>query len=130
MRLTAQPITIFNNINSFTLGSEWIIRAGDPNTLYFQLFDLDANDQRHLTGLNGNTPVVVTVTFPSIDDNQVITKTATVDSNDTSVFNITLLNTDYPAGGNVFFSVTEGSVTRTFPVINMLSVEMVNQGSC
>lgn len=133
MRLSAVPLINFSNINSFMSANEWTIRAGDPNTLYFQLIDLDScsGNLRHMTGVgSGNQPVIVTVTFPSIDDTQVITVTATVDPNDASVFSIALTNLQIPGSGNVFFSVSEGGVVRQFSVMNMIAVEQINQGCC
>ena len=41
MRLTSVAIINFCSINDFQESSQWTIRASDPNTLYFQLFDLD-----------------------------------------------------------------------------------------
>lgn len=133
MRLSAVPLVNYSNTNSFMGANEWIIRAGDPNKLYFQLIDLDScgGKLRYMTGVDvSNQPVVVTVTFPSIDDEQVITVDGTVDPNDASVFSIDLTNLQIPAGGNVTFSITEGTATRQFTVINMISVEQINQGSC
>jgi len=88
-RLYAIPIINYNNINSFSYGNQWTIRAGDINTtLYFQLVDLNQGPQisiggptalnsintlqpsnswlRYLAGIgNNNQPVGITVTFPS-----------------------------------------------------------------
>ena len=131
MRLTATPITNYQNTNAFITGSEWTIRAGDPNTLYFQLIDLDSSKLRHMTGVgSSNQPVVVTATFPSIDDTQVITVSCTVDPNDSSIFSIPLTSSQSPASGNVQFSVSEGGVARKFSVQNMIAVEQLNMGCC
>lgn len=134
MRLSAVPLNNYQNTNSYMSANEWTIRSGDPNVLYFQLIDLDScgGNLRHMTGVGvGNQPVVVTVTFPSIDDTQVITLTAAVDPNDSSIFFITLDGTQFPSAGNVQFSVQEGSgAPRTFSVQNMLDVEIANNSGC
>lgn len=89
MRLYAIPIVNYNNINSFSYGNQWTIRAGDVNTtLYFQIVDLDKGPQasingpiafgptnvlqlsngwlRYLVGIGStNQPAGITVTFPS-----------------------------------------------------------------
>lgn len=135
MRLSAVPLISYQNTNSYMGANEWTIRSGDPNVLYFQLIDLDSygSKLRHMTGVGGpNQPVVVTVSFPSIDDTQIIALTATVDPNDDSIFSITLDGTKFPSAGNVQFSVQEGSgAPRTFSVQNMLDVEIANNsGSC
>lgn len=154
-RLTSQPIKNFSNINDFQEASQWTIRASDPQTLYFQLFDLDnvntspfaalnsgffnaaiqSAPQRYIAGVGvSNQPVVMKVTFPSLNAGNTFTFTATQDPNDGSVFSINLpgyANTAYaPSSGNVMFSLTQGTTTWTWTVINMLAVEMTNQGSC
>lgn len=134
---------------------QWTIRATDPNTLYFQLFDLDNASttpysapynfgffginqvayQRYIPGIgSSNVPVVMVVTFPSLDPANVITVTATQDPNDGSVFSIDLPGYTSlglaPASGNVNFSLTEGIKTRTWVVQNMIGTEIANSGSC
>lgn len=128
-RLTSIPLINFSNINSFTTANQWTIRAGEANTLRFQLIDLESF-QGNLRHMAIASPVVVSVTFPSIDDTQVITVTATIDSNDASIFSISLTNVQIPGSGNVQFSVSEGGVARQFSVLNMIAVEQINQGSC
>lgn len=155
MRLTSAAIINFSNINDFQMASQWTIRATDPNVLYFQLFDLDNIDtvpysapfnwgffginqttpQRYIAGVGvSNQPVVMNVTFPSLDPSRSFIFTATQDPNDGSVFSITLpgySNSNIaPASGNVIFSLTQGTKTVTWVVQNMLAVEMTNQGSC
>jgi hypothetical protein len=155
MRLTSVPIINFCSINDFQESSQWTIRATDPQTLYFQLYDLDnvitspyaplnsgffnaaiqSSPMRYIAGVgSSNQPVVMTVTFPSLSVNSTFTYTATQDPNDGSVFSISLpgyANTAIaPASGNVMFSLTQGTVTVTWTVINMIAVEMTNQGSC
>lgn len=154
MRLSARPIITFSNINSFVYGNQWIVRAGDPLTLYFQIVDLDQGPSaviggsygslnessqlsggvgiRYLPGVSeGTTPVQVIVKFPSIDDQLVIETIATVaDPNDGSIWRVSLGSNQIPMGGSVQFSISEGSMTRRFKVLGMLSVETMNDGSC
>jgi hypothetical protein len=154
-RLTSQPIVNFANINDFQESSQWTIRATDQQTLYFQLFDLDnsftspfaalnsgffnaaiqTTFQRYIAGVGvSNQPVVMTVTFPSLNIGKTFTFTATQDPNDGSVFSFNLpgyLNAGLsPSSGNVEFTLTQGTVTWKWTVKNMLAVEMTNQGSC
>ena len=155
MRLTSTPIINFSNINNFQTASQWTIRATDPNTLYFQLFDLDNTStspysplnsgffnaaiqtvpQRWIAGVGiSNQPVVMSVTFPSLDPSKTLTFTATQDPNDGSVFSITLPgytnSAQAPASGNVMFSLTQNTTTVKWTVINMVATEMTNPGSC
>lgn len=130
MRLSAKVIKNYANINNFDYGSEWNHRAGDPNTLYFQVVDLDKDGQRFMLGLAG--PASINVTFPSIDDDAELTIAATqVDAADSSIWKIDLTDTQIPASGNVRFAVTDNAVIRKFGVLGLISVEHPdNDGSC
>lgn len=156
MRLSARPILNFCSINNFSYGNQWIIRAGDPNTLYFQIVDLDQGPAsvigapnpvfgfqstpvlsgniglRYIVGVGvQNQPYSIAVTFPSIDDNQVLNIQAVQDPNDASIWSVSLGQNQKPNSGNVNFAVTEGNSIRRFNVLNMLSVEYPQQdGSC
>jgi hypothetical protein len=141
MRLSAELIKNFCGINMFGFTDQWMIRAGDPNTLYFQLVDLDQDNGqdgcscplRYIPGIGLTPPATygVTVTFPSIDDTKTITATAIqADPNDASVWKVNLLSTQLPGSGNVIFSVAEGTAVRTFKVMNGLSVEYPGQDGC
>jgi hypothetical protein len=155
MRLTSQALINFSTINDFQNASQWTIRATDPNTLYYQLFDLDnvsqppyvpmnsgffnaaiqTSPQRYIAGVgSSNQPFSMTVTFPSLDPNNTLTFTATPNPYDGSVWSFSLPGyasaAVAPASGNVMFSLTQGTVTVTWTVVNMIAVEMINQGSC
>jgi len=154
-RLTSQPIINFCCINDFQYASQWTIRATDAQTLYFQLFDLDNTSQSPYAPLNSGffnaaiattpqryiagacpsvSPVVMTVTFPSLNAGNTLTYTATQDPDDGSVFSFSLPGYtnagSAPASGNVMFSLTQGTVTSSWTAQNMLAVEMTNQGCC
>lgn len=131
MRLSAVPIITWCNVNDFTTGNQWIIRQGDPNTLYYQLVDLDHNSSRYIAGVGtANQPASMTVTFSSIDDDQIVQIPATQDPNDGSIWAFNISPTQHIFGGNVKFSLTEGSATRTFFVMNMMAVENTNNPGC
>jgi hypothetical protein len=155
MRLTSQAVINFSNINDFQMASQWTIRASDPNTLYYQLFDLDNVDtipysapwnggffginqttpQRFIAGVGtSNQPFTMTVTFPSLNVGNTLTFNATPNANDASVWSFSIpgySNVGYaPSSGNVIFTLTQGINTWTWTVINMLAVEMTNCGSC
>lgn len=134
MRLSAVAITNFYSVNMFTTDDQWAIRSGEPNTLYFQLVDLDNTDcdgknPRRFVPLS--TVTTMSVTFPSINSGSAITVSASQDSTDKSIWSISLTNVQVPASGNVLFSITQDSVTRTFGVGNFITVEIPgNEGSC
>lgn len=155
MRLTSQALINFSTINDFQNASQWTIRASDPNTLYYQLFDLDnvsqppyvpmnsgffnaaimTSPQRYIAGVgSSNQPFSMTVTFPSLDPTRTFTFTGTQNAYDGSVWSITLpgyaISAVAPASGNVVFSLTQGIQTWTWTVTNMIAVEMTNAGCC
>jgi hypothetical protein len=148
MRLSARPLLNYASVNSFSYGNQWIIRAGDPNVLYFQIVDLDQGPTsvvggpnpsfgfsgastlsgntglRYMVGVgSGNQPAGITVTFPSIDDAQVLNSQAIQDPNDKSIWSVSLGQNQKPNSGNVVFAVSEGNSIRRFSVLNLLSVE-------
>lgn len=132
MRLSAKAVVNFANVNNFQTENQWFIRAGEPNTLYFQLVDLDQAALRYLAGIgSSNQPFQVTVTFPSIDNAKKFSVIATqADTNDSSLWAVSLSSVQIPASGNVQFSVAQGTTIRNFNVLNFLSVEYpTNDGS-
>lgn len=135
MRLSAKPIINYCNVNSFSTANQWQIRAGESNTLIFQLIDLDKSNLRYMAGIGlDNQPVQISVSFPSIDDGADITVVASqVSPDDASLWQVALSPGQVPNSGSVLFSVTEGSKTRRFNALNMISVELVgngNDGAC
>lgn len=133
MRLSANFVVNYANINQFDYEDQWKMRAGDPTTLYFQLTDLDQNSLRYLAGIGSqNQPYSVIVTCPSIDNSKILQFNAIqVDVNDASIWKIVIASTQIPSSGNVIFAVIEGANTRTFKKMNGLAVEIVGaDGSC
>ena len=133
-RLSAKPIINFQNINSFDYAEQWIVRAGDQTTLYFQMVNLDGCPQdcplRYILGLgSSNMPVQVRVTFPSIDCNSAFTLIAQQDPNDGSVFSVVIPYTSTPQTGNVQFVVYQGNNVSNFNVLQMMVVEYSSDGS-
>jgi hypothetical protein len=136
MRLSATLLNNYNNINSFDTTLQWKVRNGEPNTLYFQLEDLDQNcgqGLRYLAGIGSqNQPYAVFVKFLSIDNTQVLNIQAIqADVNDSSVWSVTISQVQTPCSGNVLFTVIQGNVTRTFNVMNAIAVDFAsNCGDC
>ena len=129
MRLSAKPLLNYANVNNFTYGNQWIIRAGDPNVLYFQIVDLDQSGLRYMAGVSASASV--NVNFTSIDDTLAISLPAVQDPNDKSIWSVTIGPNQKPASGNVQFAVSEGSSIRRFSALNALNVEdPTNDGSC
>lgn len=128
MRLSAKPIKNFANINQFDYSTEWAIRKDEPNTLYFQLVDLDQEGLRYLPT---DVAYSVQVTFPALNATNTLVKTATqVDALDRSIWRVSLLSTDVPASGNVQVALTEAGVTRRLVILDGIAVENINNGGC
>lgn len=132
MRLSAKALVNWATVNNFDYANQWLIRAGEKNILYFQLFDLEQCDQlRYVAGVGvSNQPASIVVTFLSIDSTKVIQAIATQDPNDGSIWSVTLSSSQIPQGGNVKFTLTEGTIIRNFSVLALLGVEYPgNEGS-
>lgn len=161
MRLTAKPIINWCNVNMFTFGNQWIVRSGDPLTLYFQVIDADQgildnstsggffgsafsgvagvagsltiSGLRYLLGIGSqNQPYGIQVSFPSIDLTAQVTLNATqADANDSSIWKVMVPASVAIGGGNVQFTIFEGTAIRRFSVLNLLAVEFpTSNGSC
>lgn len=136
-RISAKPIVNYANINNFDFGNQWTIRAGDPNTLYFQLVDLDITDSTPCKAALRympqpvSPPAIITVTFPSIDDDTQIQVNATQVAGDASIWMVSLTPAQIPGSGAVQFALNVDGVIRRFGVLGMISVEYPdNDGSC
>lgn len=136
MRLSAKTVINYGNINNFDFANQWMVRAGDPNSLYFQLVDLDKVDntpcKAPLRYIPQNAPIVVTVTFPSIDDaTQIVATASPVDASDGSLWRVDLTPAQIPGSGAVQFAISENGVIRRFGVLSMITVEFPDSdGSC
>jgi hypothetical protein len=159
MRISAKAIINYTDTNHFAYADQWIVRAGDSNTLYFQLVDLDQAGLRYMPGVslinqpvnltvtfptnaaslytfNANTnggfvPFGSTVTFPVLDQSQVFTVTAVQASSfDPSIWSVSFSSLQTPNSGNVQFTLIEGTNVRKFFVTNLIDVEHLNSGNC
>lgn len=134
-RLSAKPIVNFQNINSFKYANQWIVSAGNANTLYFQLVDLDSACSpecalRYISGIGAlNQPVGLRVTFPSIDCNSIISLLATQQSLDGSIWSVTIPSILTPQTGNVMFQLFEGNNINNFVGLQLIVVNYQNSGS-
>lgn len=131
MVLSAKILKNVDSLNAWQHTTHWSVgrdgNLGEPATLYFQIVDMDRDGIRHIP----SALATMTVTFPSLDDDLVMTKTASLAfADDRSIWKIELLATDLPSGGIVRFSLTDGGITRRWSVQNALRVNKVNSGGC
>jgi len=128
MRLYIKTLKNYINVNSFDESSEWVVRENEANTLYFRLIDLDNDSLRYISKA---TVLSVSVTFPSIDDDEEFTViAANPDPDDKSIFSINIADDQVPASGNFKVSVTEDGATKQFSVLAGISVDLLSPGSC
>jgi len=128
VRLSCKPLISFANINQFVAATEWVIRKGEPNSLYFQLVDLDQGGLRYMPT---DASYGVVVTFPALNTAGTIVRTAVQASVlDRSIWRVDLLSTDVPSSGNVWVAVSEAGVVRRFSLLDGLRVEDINNGGC
>jgi hypothetical protein len=128
VRLYAKPIKNYANINQFDYGTEWTIRKDEPNTLYFQLVDLDQESLRYLPS---DASCSVQLTFPALNSTSSFIKSATqVSALDRSIWSVSLSESEVPFSGNVQIALVEFGVTRRFSLIDGIVVEGLNNGGC
>jgi len=132
MRLGIRVITNYQNINSFTFAQEWLIRSGDTKTLYFQLVDLDTPDQIRYMLPSGSS---VTVYFPSVGADSLEKIAVQADVLDSSIWGVSIIDTDQLSSGSVYFDVVINGVSNEFAVSQVLNIELngangANWGGC
>ena len=128
-RLSAVPIVNFQNINSFKFASTWICQAHNTYTLYLKLVDLDQCNLRYLAGIGAqNQPAALRVFFPSIDCSEIISLLAVQNTDDKSIWSVTIPSTNTPQTGAVKFVLFEGNTQTNFQVQQMIVVEYLADG--
>lgn len=131
MRLSSKVLKNVDGLNAWAYTDQWIVRStegvGESVSLYFQLIDQDREDIRYMPSLSATAQV----TFPHLDDAQVIAVTASFPfADDRSIMKIDLAADQVPASGAVKFSLTDGGVTKTWSVSNAMRVEKTNSECC
>lgn len=132
MFLTAKILKNVQNVNAYSLTSQWTMRQGNPATVYFQLADNEQPDAkgeplRYMPAAGAT----VSATFSSITAANVVNKIATQPfSQDPSIWSISINSTDKIAEGNFTFLLTEGSTVRTASVANAIVVQSGNPSYC
>lgn len=131
MTLSSKILKNVDSLNAWQTSENWSLGRdgdlGEPATLYFQIVDLDRNGIRHIP----SNAATMQVTFPSLNDDLTLTKTAEIAFvDDRSIWKVDILATDLPSGGVVRFALTDGGVTRRWSVTGALKVNKVNSGGC
>ena len=133
MFLDGTMLSNVQSVNSFLRANQVSVRVGNPGTLYLQLTDGDQTDMNgyslRYTPAAGAT---MTITVDNISgSNNLINRAASQPyTQDPSVWSVTILSTDVLRNGNLYGTLTEGAVVRTFVIENALSVQSSNQEFC
>lgn len=133
MKLSAKILKNVASVNQFEYATSAHIQEGQINEIYFQIVDLDKKMAQNcpLRYLSQATTLAVEVTFPSIDDAQVIVSTASQPfSDDKSIWKVTLSSTQLPNSGAINVKITEDSVDRYFIVKAAVEVQLLSDGGC
>lgn len=132
MFLGGRMLKNVQNVNSWVIANEALIRQGSPASVYFQLTDEDQIDifgqaLRYMPAAGA----IVTITIPSINTARIITRIATQPFPlDTSIWMFNLLATDNIAQGNLTFSLNEGGVIKTGVISRAITVQSINPSLC
>lgn len=141
MRLSAKPLKNVANINSWKYSNQWFVAEGQPNSLYLQVVDLEndislkqangAFPDMPIRYISSATVLSVEVQFDSVDDAEILTIAATQPFlNDKSIWKVDLSSTQIPSNGNVKVTITEDGINRSFIMMNIVSVDSLEIGSC
>jgi len=131
VRLSAKILKNVDGLNAWAYTDQWTVRSnegvGESVSLYFQLIDQDREDIRYVPAAGATAQV----TFPNLDDDLILTLSATFPfPDDRSIMKIDLASTQVPASGAVKFSLVEGGATRSWSVQNAMRVEKTNSECC
>lgn len=133
MRLNAKILKNVANVNHFEYASEAHVQEGQTNTIYLKLIDLDKDlgDGSYLRYLSQATVIGVEITFPSIDDSQIITITGSQPyTDDKSIWKFDLASNQLPNSGAINIKLTEDGVDKFFVVKAAIQVSLLNNGGC
>ena len=133
MRLNARILKNVANINQWEYSSDAYVQEGQVNEIYFQIIDLDKkiDSNCYMRYLSTAASIGVEVTFPSLDDAQVITATATQPfADDKSIWKVSLSSTQLPNSGSIKIKLTEDGSDKYFTVKAAIQVQLLNSGGC
>ena len=108
MRLSAKTLKNVENLNTYAYSNQWIVRqdgnTGEQQSVYLQLVDLDKDSIRYIPSASS----VITVTFPDLEEEMTVQKTASFPfADDRSILKIDLTVADVINSGNIKISITE-----------------------
>lgn len=132
MFLGGRMLKNVQNVNSWLIANEVLLRQGSPATVYFQLTDEEQIDVfgqalRYMPAV-GST---LTITISSINTANVIMRIATQPFPlDPSIWSFAILATDNISQGNLIFTLTENGVTKTGVISRAITTQSLNPSLC
>lgn len=140
MRLSAKMLQSVENVNSWKYSNQAYVYEGQANDVYIQLVDLakdpaiiqkgsmfPENPMRYVP----QGTVIVSATFPSIDDAEEFTAIAVQPfADDKSIWKFALAESQLPNTGYFKLTVSENGVEKTVSIRNAIYTELLNIGGC
>lgn len=142
MRLNGRILKNVANVNHWEYANQAYAQEGQTNEFYLQLVNLDiVPDETVRNSLTlpdfplryipQGTTVTLELTFPKLDSNENIVKTATqpfVD--DKSIFKVSLTSDEVPDSGSIKGKLTIDGINQFFLINNAIVVELLEVGGC
>lgn len=132
MLLGAVILKNVQNVNSFQRSTQVTVRQGNPTTIYFQLVDLEQQDENgQALRYVPSSGATMTATINAMNQAYVISRIASqpYSADDRSIWSLTLTASDKPSAGNLDILLTEGATVRTTTITNAVIVWSPNAGS-
>lgn len=126
MKLSVKALKNVDSVNAFQYSNQMEAFQGQPNDLYFQLFD-EHRGIRYIPAAGSS----LTVKFDNVNSEQIINKTASNPfSQDGSIFKVSLTSVEEIGSGGLSFILTENGVNKPFHVNQIVIFNSLNVGGC
>jgi hypothetical protein len=137
MKLAIKPLDNVSSENHWNYASEINLQEGQINDFYIQIVDMSKQlvirDDGAIVPLRyivQGTAKAVSIEFPSLNTAQVFTVTGSAPFSDKSIWKFSLTSSQTPKSGNIKVTITEDGISKSFIASNIMSVELLNVGSC
>jgi hypothetical protein len=137
MKLAIKPLDNVSSENHWNYASEISIQEGQINDFYIQIVDMskqlvirDDGAAAPLRYIVQGTSKAVSIQFPSLDDADVFTIIGSAPFSDKSIWKFSLSSSQTPKSGSIKVTLTEDGISKSFIASNVMSVELLNVGSC
>jgi len=139
MRLSSKILKNVSNVNHYQYEDQAYIFEGQENEFYFQLVDLDKltywkdsevlpdHPLRYMTAEDAE----IVVNFSSLFDDDQFDVTATRPfPQDSSIWKVSLTDSQLPRTGNLIFTFTENGKSKRVVVIHAINTTLLEIGGC